>query len=519
MGVVYEANDTLLSRSVAVKLILAHDDLSLDAIARLELEAKATARLGHPNIVRILDLGRTEDRGAYLVMEKLEGETLQERLERTGKIEPERAVKIHLQLLDALAAAHSDGVLHRDIKPSNIFLTPLADGSDFVKLLDFGLAYLLEEKASPKLTATGIALGTPAFMSPERVAGEGFDERSDLYSVGVSLYQTISGELPFRASTPIALRGRILLYDAPSLQESNPGLDSDLTSVVAKALAKKRPDRFADATAMREALARAVGIRTSHAPETPATPTVSEDAETRAFVAGGATQPGMGPTAGSTGSASDDEDLALGNTLIAGGITPPPSAPIEKAGTTLRGHGGTAPESNLADATAGPKAAGTLALGGITRPATRNPSSPVVLGMQAPPPRRAKRPWLAGVGVGVGIGLVLLTGLFFGRLLNEPAPARPAPAPASAPPAEPAPAAEVAPPPPEPPPVVAPEPPPSLPTHSEAEEPPPPPATPRPPRRRGPRVRPTPPAPVRPPPPPRVGLDEPLEPDWGSTPR
>lgn len=514
MGVVYEANDTLLSRSVAVKLILAHDDLSLDAIARLELEAKATARLGHPNIVRILDLGRTEDRGAYLVMEKLEGETLQERLERTGKIEPERAVKIHLQLLDALAAAHSDGVLHRDIKPSNIFLTPLADGSDFVKLLDFGLAYLLEEKASPKLTATGIALGTPAFMSPERVAGEGFDERSDLYSVGVSLYQTISGELPFRASTPIALRGRILLYEAPSLRDSNPGLDADLASVVAKSLAKKRPDRFADATAMREALARAVGIRTSHASQAPATPTVSEDAETRAFVAGGTTEPGMGPA----GPADEDEDPALGNTLMAGGITPPPSVPAEKSGTTLRGHGGAAPEPHPTNPNAEPEAAGTLALGGITRPPpTRTPSSPVVLGMQAPPPRRATRPWLAGVGVGVGIGLVLLTGLFLGRLMNrEPAPTPQPPAPASAPPPEP-PAPEVEAPS-EPPPAPVPEPLPSLPTRSETEEPPPP--TPRPPpRRRGPRVRPTPPPPVRPPPPPRVGVDEPLEPDWGSAPR
>ncbi|MBX3276039.1 MAG: serine/threonine protein kinase, partial [Sandaracinaceae bacterium] len=416
MGVVYSATDTVLSNTVAVKLLRPRDDQADNAVERFEREARATARLGHPNIVRVMDMGRTDDGGAFLVMERLAGVTLDEILEREGPLSVERAVRIHLQLLDALGAAHSAGVLHRDVKPSNVFVSTLGDGTELVKLLDFGLAYLLEEAAEKKLTATGIAMGTPAYMSPERIIGEPIDHRADLYSVGVSLYRSLTGELPFRADTPIALRGRILLVEAPMLTATRPDLSGTIADVVARSLAKKPSDRYASAREMATALREALDhLSPSLAAQRPAVapPAVDRDAATIA----NATRVGArdladpsahdGPTALDVGPALDGT----------GRPSVEPAEPNEPA-------------------RARPP---TLPLGGVSVPPNAAVAPPVVAAAPVAPAgaRSAGIPgWVIGLAIGVTLGALLLGGLYVLRARDEPPAGRPEPA-AAYPPATP----------------------------------------------------------------------------------
>jgi len=377
MGVVYAATDTVLHNRVAVKLLNPQEDQADNAVERFEREARATAKLGHPNIVRVSDMGRTDDGGAFIVMEVLTGETLDEALAREGPLPVDRAVRIHLQLLDALSAAHAEGVLHRDVKPSNVFLSKLADGSELVKLLDFGLAYLMEEASSKRLTATGIAMGTPAYMSPERITGEKLDHRADIYSVGVSLFRSLTGELPFHADTPMALRGRILLVEAPALDESVPEAGT-IADVVAKALAKQPDDRYADAMEMAHELREAFEqIR----PSQTNLPLVKLEAKQVDDSFRDA------PTRATKDTAASDEPLPADDDA------PEPEPPAE-------------PE---------PRPKKDPAWQASTIQAGSQPGLQV-----APPPEvsqpAAKKPgapkWLAGVAIGAAVGVVLLLGLY-----------------------------------------------------------------------------------------------------------
>jgi serine/threonine protein kinase len=175
-----ECKDLCEKAMEQIDLIFEQDNLSLSeqiqiAVARLEREARSSARLGHPNIVPVLDFGDTGPDAPYLVMQLLEGESLEEALVE-GPMTMARAVDVHTQVLDGLSAAHRANVIHRDLKPANIFLSPLGPGRELVRVLDFGLAYLLEDGAK-KLTAMGITLGTPAYMPPERILGEAADAR------------------------------------------------------------------------------------------------------------------------------------------------------------------------------------------------------------------------------------------------------------------------------------------------------------------------------------------------------
>jgi serine/threonine-protein kinase len=250
MGVVHEAQDTQLSRTVALKLLPPEREASTRAEQRFEREALAAARVGHPNIVRVLDFGRDEQ-GLFLVMEHLSGETLKERIARSGPLSVTLALSVHLQLLDALSAAHAGGILHRDVKPSNVFLTELADGSVLVKLLDFGIAALAEdEQAQHRLTATGVALGSPAYMAPERLDGVEADARADVYSVGVCLYESLVGVAPSRFDLP-SQNVRVLV-------ERRPDLPFALSAAVARATARDPDARFASVDAMSDALREAL---------------------------------------------------------------------------------------------------------------------------------------------------------------------------------------------------------------------------------------------------------------------
>lgn len=243
---VYEALDTRINRRVAIKELMmpagATESVRQDRIARFQREARAAGSLTHPNIVTIFEA--EEENGRYfIVMEYLEGENLRQRLDREGAIPPEEACQITLQILDALIEAHSKGVIHRDIKPENIHLLP----NGIVKLTDFGIARMKHE---PNITMDGQIFGTPSYMSPEQVQGGAIDERTDLFSLGIVLYEMVAGFKPFQGDSVVTIAYNITNSEPPVAPNIPPALDW----VIRKALRKAPGDRFQSAREMKQAI-------------------------------------------------------------------------------------------------------------------------------------------------------------------------------------------------------------------------------------------------------------------------
>ena len=241
MGVVYKARDIKLNRWVALKLLPDEVAGDPDLRERFVLEARAAAALSHPNICVVHEVG--EDHGRpYIAMEFVEGETLRRRIAR-GPLELDEVLALFTQIAEGLAYAHDRGVIHRDIKTANIMVTE----SGQVKIMDFGLAKL---QGGPSLTKTGTTLGTVAYMSPQQAVGDDVDQRADLWSAGVVLYEMLTGELPFRGHEEVAVIHAILHESPRSLKDRTPPVPPDLQRVVARAL-KKSPDaRYASAGKM-----------------------------------------------------------------------------------------------------------------------------------------------------------------------------------------------------------------------------------------------------------------------------
>ncbi|MFF2022034.1 protein kinase [Streptomyces sp. NPDC058171] len=263
MGVVYAAVDRELGREVAVKVLPPEFLRESQFRTRFHREARTIARLNHPGIAVLHDIGEDEAHDPpipFLVMELVRGRTLAE-IAAAGRLSTEQAVRITLEILEALEHSHAQGVVHRDVKPSNVMVVgPLAGGTgsrNRVKVLDFGIARLLAD-TSTRLTATGVSVGTPSYLSPEQADGNGTDARSDLYSVGCLLYELLTGNPPFRGDSPfVVLLAHIQKPPVPPSQ-LRPGLSPEVDAVVLTALAKRPEDRFADATAMHAALAHAL---------------------------------------------------------------------------------------------------------------------------------------------------------------------------------------------------------------------------------------------------------------------
>jgi eukaryotic-like serine/threonine-protein kinase len=242
MGIVLHAKDTCLDRDVAIKVL--DPELSKDEQAgkRFCREARAAASISHENVVAVHQVERDEAKDLpFLVMELLTGVSLEQKLQRDGRVTLREIVSIGMQTAAGLAAAHDKGLIHRDIKPGNILLEK---SGLRVKLTDFGLARTAEDV---RLTRTGMVAGTPLYMSPEQAIGDELDARSDLFSLGVVLYELASGEPPFLGKTPFAVLKRVTEEKAAPLREKNPDLPEWFVGIVDKLLAKKPEDRFQSA--------------------------------------------------------------------------------------------------------------------------------------------------------------------------------------------------------------------------------------------------------------------------------
>jgi len=255
MGSVYIVEHVELGRRYVLKSLLRTLASRGDLIARMRNEWRALGKLKHPNIVDVINAGATPDGVPYYVMELLNGETVRERLARQGQIPPDQAVRIAQATLVGLAAAHAIGVIHRDVKPANVFLT--RDGG--VKVLDFGIAQMRVEGGSPKITAQGLAIGTPRYMSPEQASGEKADARSDVYAVGLLLYEMVAGEGPFDDLTDITQQMLAHLHRPPRPLRQWVELPAGLEALIGRALAKHPDERPRSAEYMAAELAPFAG--------------------------------------------------------------------------------------------------------------------------------------------------------------------------------------------------------------------------------------------------------------------
>jgi serine/threonine-protein kinase len=214
MAVVYRAYQPSLNRHVAIKVLPPQLSFDPQFVERFQREARAAARLRHPNIVVIHDVGE-QDGNYYIVMEYLEGRTLNQLIEQEGPLSPQRAAHIIDQVAAALDYAHQQGVVHRDVKPANIFVGK----DDRVTLTDFGIAKAATD--AEQLTRTGMLMGTPEYMAPEQAEGSNVDHRTDLYSLGIVLYQMLVGRVPFRGTTPHATLHAVIYEPPPAPHQIN----------------------------------------------------------------------------------------------------------------------------------------------------------------------------------------------------------------------------------------------------------------------------------------------------------
>jgi eukaryotic-like serine/threonine-protein kinase len=241
MAYVFAAERLHIGDVAAVKLL--HPDLAQDELKkrRFQLEAYTTAAVKHPNVVSIFDYDETETGQPYLVLELLNGVTLANKLQRGQILEVSRMVEIITPICAALNLAHNKSILHRDLKPSNIVLHILEDGTEMVKLIDFGIVKMLNEENG--LTQQGFVVGTPEYLSPERYSGRNVDARSDIYSLGILVYRMLAGRVPFTGRTATEILQKHVKQPPTPLRLLNNGVSEEVESVVMRALAKRPEDR------------------------------------------------------------------------------------------------------------------------------------------------------------------------------------------------------------------------------------------------------------------------------------
>jgi eukaryotic-like serine/threonine-protein kinase len=269
-GVVYAAVHAASGSAAAVKVLGREMIGSPEAIERFAREARAANLIGHPNIVHVYGIGRLADGRPYLVMELLEGATLDRIVESSGRVASEEVLEIIEPVCAALAAAHAKGIVHRDLKPSNVMVAAGAEGRA-IKLLDFGIAKLVDASSSGRITRAGHRLGTPQTMAPEQIRGEDVDARADVYALGVLLFYLVTGRFPFQGPSQVELEHLHLEAPPPVTSQFAP-VSPALDAIVQRCLAKAPDARFARVDDVLEALQRALGRRAPRTEPAPLRP-------------------------------------------------------------------------------------------------------------------------------------------------------------------------------------------------------------------------------------------------------
>jgi eukaryotic-like serine/threonine-protein kinase len=332
MGYVVAALHEQLGQRVAVKLLVPELCENEDSVTRFLREARAAVRIQSEHVARVLDVGELTNGSPYMVMEFLSGRDLADELDLPGQIDVPTAIDYLLQASEAVAEAHSLGLIHRDLKPANLFLTHRPDGSPLVKVLDFGISKAINVNDSalepaPSLTATHSLLGSPAYMSPEQIRRpKSVDTRTDIWSLGSILYELLTRDPPFNADSPLALLAAVVSDPLPDIREKRPDVSPELAAVIAKCLEKKPDDRYQSVAELADALApfaprsqpsisrisgilRSVSLRPVTADKSPSSERTLQS-------------PGTGPITGDQPTEVDRERVKV--------VTPAPAARSEK---------------------------------------------------------------------------------------------------------------------------------------------------------------------------------------------
>jgi serine/threonine protein kinase len=260
MGVIYQASHVRLPKRYAIKVLTRELARNENVLTRFRREAEIVAALGHPHIVDVIDFDSLDTGQMYMVMEFLNGEDLADRLRR-GPLELASAVRVFIDICDALHKAHGQGVVHRDLKPANIFLITRSGRDDYAKVLDFGISKILEA-AGTQMTMEQSVMGTPSYRSPEQAAGEisHIDQRTDIFALGTILYECLTGQCAYPGTTPLAVISKIANEEPPRLLQARPDLPVALQNVILKAMSKRREDRYGTASEMLQELIVASGL-------------------------------------------------------------------------------------------------------------------------------------------------------------------------------------------------------------------------------------------------------------------
>jgi len=404
MGQVYLAEHVKMGRKSAIKVMspsMVHDP---DAVARFNREAANASRISHPNVCAVYDFGETPDGLIYLAMEFVEGEPLTELLAREGELPVSRAGAIFLQVADALQAAHDLGIVHRDLKPDNVMLSRARDGADVVKVVDFGIAKAVGGRDTQKVTKTGLVVGTPEFMSPEQLAGDPVDGRSDLYALALVLFKMLTGELPFAGTTAQDTMVQRLTDEPATLADVRPDLrfPPGLQGALDTALARNPGDRYQSIAKFANDVAAVLGLqRGARLSPVPPTRRDSElDAKTELLRRSAAMPSARRPPPRRNRRLLP---IVAGAAVILGG-----------AGAALALRGGGKAVGTSARADTAPRVA--------VIPARDTPAPPPYVPLNAPPRRVVKPPAAARPNVDVRRARELLDNLFFYQL--EPRTAR-----------------------------------------------------------------------------------------------
>ncbi len=251
MAVVYRAHHVQMERTVVIKVMQGWLLSNRNSVERFERECKLTAKLNHPNIVSVYDVGLINGKEPYLVMEYIKGESLADKIHNSGALPYATTANIIIQICRGLQEAHTSGIIHRDLKPDNVLLQHKSDRPDWVKIVDFGISNFVH--GSKKLTKTGRMVGTPEYIAPEQLKDRPIDMRTDLYGIGIMMFEMLTGRVPFDGESAESILMKHLLEDAPTMAEVRPELaENNLFQPIVDKLLKKNPDdRYQTATELR----------------------------------------------------------------------------------------------------------------------------------------------------------------------------------------------------------------------------------------------------------------------------